>query len=245
MAFTAHVPLRPVPNARPRLTVRVSRVVPELVRLLQPSRAVNTMRTDSHTQRSEARNDMRPLLLSTLLLSLPAIAGAAPPAPLEQPGAIELRVTGDELTYTLDLSTLFDRKMWKALSKHPENEITIEVSLKNEQDQRLSSQYHRFRLREQRDGRLELVDDAAGPKAKPQTFKSRAAFLAALTKVRGQPIPVAKFGGTRGHVEVTALVNPVQVFQLPENDSPVADGELRPKTFFDHKVEVRSKTLTP
>ena len=155
--------------------------------------------------------------------------------------AVELHVDGKDLKYTYDLSGMFDKDLWAALESNRDNEITVEVRLLDAKDRVRVTQYHRLRIELLSGGRLRVGDTPA----RSTLYKSRAALLAALTKIPGKPIKVEDFATADGHIEVVVLVNPVEVYSFPDEDAPVADRKVIPQTYFDRKVELRSRSVTP
>jgi hypothetical protein len=165
---------------------------------------------------------------------VPPVVAAAEPA-------VELRVEGKFLRYRYDLSTLFDKQMWRVLEDNGYSEITVEVRLLDAGEKVRVSQYHTLKVELLDSGKVRVMKTARRGKI----YKNREAAVADLTSVRGRPIRADEFGGEVGHMEVTVLVNPVQVFAFPDEEAPVADRQVVPRTYYDRKMELRSKRLTP
>ena len=64
-----------------------------------------------------------------------------------------------------------------------------------------------------------------------------------MKRVAGEPLEAKRFQGSSGHLEVVVLVNPVKVYAFPANDRPVADQRVVPRTVYDRRLELRSRSL--
>ncbi len=176
-----------------------------------------------------------------VLIAIATTANAKPPAPPPAEPAIELRVEGRQLKYTYDLSSLFDKSMWRVLEDNGYSEITVEVRLRDAKEVVRVTQYHTLKIELLSSGKVRLMTTARRGKI----YKDRKSALEALSSVRGRPIRAKQFAGEAGHLELTVLVNPVQVFAFPDEPSPLAEQKVVPRTYYDRKMELRSKPVTP
>jgi len=188
----------------------------------------------------------RALILSGLAtIVLGTTAMAAPPAKSSGSKSpepdIELTVDGTLLKYSYDLRGLFDSKLWTVLKKNKSNEILVEVTLLDAKQRTLVRQYHRLKLNVLEGGKILLATSSKDRRI----FKDSQSMLNALRRIPGNPIPAKDFAGTVGQMEIQAMVNPVKVYSFPNGDTPVATHRVKPHTYFDSKVQLKSPPIKP
>lgn len=170
------------------------------------------------------------------------IAGArTPPPPAKGEPAVTLRLDGKLLKYTYDLSTVFDPAMWKVLEDNGYSEITVQVRLRDAADKVTLSQYHSLKIELLERGRVRVMTS----RRRGRIYKSRHLLLSGLKTVPGTPIAAKDFAGSAGHLELVVLVNPVQVYDFPARDAPLAKRQVVPRTYYDRRVEMRSRSFHP
>lgn len=151
--------------------------------------------------------------------------------------SVELRVEGRYLKYSYDLSGLFDTQLWRVLEDNGYSEITVEVNLRDAQDQVRLTQHHTLKIELLESGKVRVMTSARRGKIYPD----REAMIRDLQRVRGKPIRAIEFPSEEGHLELVVLVNPVQVYSFPDEDTPLAERRVVPRTFYDRRVELRSR----
>ena len=164
-----------------------------------------------------------------------------PPQPRPVEPGIELQWEQHYLKFTYDLSGLFDPELWRVLEENEESEITVEVRLLDPKDRVRDTQHHVLKLELLSDGKIRLQ---TSPR-RQQVFPNRAEMLRDISQVRGRPIRSELFSGEEGRLEIVVLVNPVQVYSFPEEDTPLADQRVVPRVVFDRRVELHSPQIMP
>ena len=193
---------------------------------------------------------MKSYAVAIITCLLASAAWAGPPPKSEPPNrrppaipepAVELHVDGSHLTYTYDIAGIFDANLWRVLQRHGENEISVEVRLRDRKDRIRFTHFHRLRLIVYPNGGVRMV---TGPE-RQKLYQSRAALQTALRRVPGTPIPAKDFRGEQGSLEIVVMVNPVVVYSFPDEDAPVADRKVTPRQVFDRRHMGRRPTVVP
>ncbi len=175
--------------------------------------------------------------IGAIVLIVSDLASAKTP-PRSEP-TITFKHDGDLLKYTYDLSTVFDRSMWRVLEENGYSEIMVEVRVRDASEKVRHTQYHSFKVELLSRGRVRVMTT----RRRGRIYSSRIELLNGLRSVPGTPIPAKSFAGESGHIELVVLVNPVQVYGFPVADTPLAHRQVIPKTYYDRRLEMRSKSF--
>lgn len=159
----------------------------------------------------------------------PAVAARAP--------AVVAELKGKLLMYHYDLARAFDKNLWRVLEDNGYSEIIVEVRVRDGQDKIQHTQFHTLKIELLASGKVRVMTT----QRKGRIYKDRAEMLKDLAHVRGKPIQAKHFSGDEGHLELIVLVNPVKVYAFPDQDAPVADKRVVPKTYYDRKMELRTR----
>jgi hypothetical protein len=192
------------------------------------------------------------VVTASLLGSAQQSAAGPPSAPPKQgvevsnsePGtevspAVELTLANGELNYTYDIRDIFDDALWAVLKKNGYSEITVEVRLLDSAEAVRTTQFHQLKIELLDSGRVRVMTTPR----RGRIYKDRAEMVTALGRLPGRPMAAGDFAGTRGHLELVVLVNPVKVYSFPENGSEMAEQRVVPTTYYDRKLELRSATV--
>ena len=182
------------------------------------------------------------ILLLVLVATSTAFATPPPPnAPPRTEPSLSLQVHEGMLEYTYDLSSLFDSNLWKVLEDNGFSEIAVEVRVRDAKEQVRVRQYHTLKIHLLESGRVRVMTS----RRRGKIYPNRQAMQEALSSVRGRPIPATEFTGMQGHMELVALVNPVQVYAFPTQEGPLAQRQVVPHVDYDGKLVARSRAFRP
>ena len=157
----------------------------------------------------------------------------------ESAAPVKLHPKGTSLHYVVDLSSLVDASLWTLLERNRQNLITVDVRLRDITDGVRMRQSHSIRLNFISTKQIVLTVD----QNPSRIFSKRKDVLRALQTLPGTPIVAEQFKGSRGYLEVIAMVNPYRVYSYPSDNTAVAHQDVVPKTYYDRRLRLRSKNL--